>query len=112
MERIYLKKHQLVSGTTIFINDNLNVKNKHLAFNCRQLKKGTRYLACLQRMALFIYIKQNENSRPVIIINMNVLHMFPNFYDLSKEGNENHDTTRDQNAFVFSFSAECMERLW
>ena len=64
-----------------------------------------------------VYIKQNENSRPVIIINMNVLYMFPDFYDLSKEGNENHDTTRDQNAFFFlyisfTFSAECMERLW
>ena len=49
-----------------------------------------------------VYIKQNENSRPVVIINMNVLHMFRNFYDLSKEGNENHGTTGDQNVFVFS----------
>ena len=35
-----------------------------------------------------VYIKQNENSRPEVIININVLHnMFPNFDDLSKEGN-------------------------
>ena len=39
-----------------------------------------------------VYIKQNENSRPVVILNMNVLRdMFPNFYDLSKEGNENRE---------------------
>ena len=38
-----------------------------------------------------VYIKQNKNSRPVVILNMNVLHVFPNLYDLSKEGNENCD---------------------
>ena len=49
-----------------------------------------------------VCIKQNENSRSVIIVNMNVLHMFPNVYDLSKEGNENWDILGDQNAFVLS----------
>ena len=50
-----------------------------------------------------VYIKQNENSRSVIIVNMNVLHdMFPNIYDLSKEGNENWDILGDQNASVLS----------
>ena len=50
-----------------------------------------------------VYIKQNENSRPVVILNMNVLHdKFPNFYDLSKEGNKNHDMSEDQNASVLS----------
>ena len=39
LERIDLKKHQFVRGTRIFINKNLTVKNEHLAFNCRQLKK-------------------------------------------------------------------------
>ena len=34
---------------------------------------------------------------------MNVLHdMFPNVYDLSKEGNENWDILGDQNASVLS----------
>ena len=34
---------------------------------------------------------------------MNVLHdMFPNFYDLSKGGNENCDILGVQNASVFS----------
>ena len=43
-----------------------------------------------------VYIKQNENSRPVVIINMNVLHcMFFTFFDLSKESNENHDILGD-----------------
>ena len=42
-----------------------------------------------------VYIKQNENSRPVVILNMNVLHdKFPNFYDLSK-GNEYRDISGD-----------------
>ena len=32
---------------------------------------------------------------------MNVLHeMFPNFYDLSKEGNEDREILGDQNASV------------
>ena len=39
LERINIKKHQFVNGTKIFINENLTVKNEHLAFNCRQLKK-------------------------------------------------------------------------
>ena len=55
------------------------------------MKKGT------------VYTKQNENSRPVAILNMNVLHdMFSNFYDLNKEGNENCDISGDQNASVLS----------
>ena len=87
-------KKQFVSGTRIFINENLTLKNKHLAFNCRQLKKGTIYSAHLRRNAI-VYNKQNENSRPVVIQNMNALHdMFPNFYDLSKGGNENRDIRR------------------
>ena len=45
-----------------------------------------------------VYIKQNENSRPLVILNMNGLHdRFPNIYDLSKEGNENRDISGDQN---------------
>ena len=94
-KRIDLKKHQLVSGTRTFINENLTAKNKHLAFNCRQLKKGTFILHHIFDTFMknsTVYITQNENSRPVVILNMNVLHeMLPNFYDLSKEGNENRD---------------------
>ena len=34
---------------------------------------------------------------------MNVLHdRFPNFYDLSKEGNENRDISGDQNVSALS----------
>ena len=70
---------------------------------------------------------------------MNVLHdMFPNFYDLSKEGNENPEILGDKNASVLSHTKfhqgcsvvsvrmwgvclldlshslqnDCMERLW
>ena len=57
LERIDLKKHQFASGTKIFINENLTVKNEYLAFNCKQLKKGTIYLAHLRRMALLILNK-------------------------------------------------------
>ena len=57
LERMIWKKHQLVGGSRIFINENLTVKNKHLAFNCRQLKKGTINSAHLQRMAQFILKK-------------------------------------------------------
>ena len=97
-----MKKHQFVSGTRIFINENLSVKNKHLAFNCRQLKKRNYIFHTFTKNGT-VYIKQNENSRPVVILNMNVLHdMFPNFYDFSKEGNESCDISGDQNVSVLS----------
>ena len=106
LERIDLKKHQLVSGTRTFINENLTAKNKHLAFNCRQVKKGTFILHHIIGTFMkngTVYIKQNENSRPVVILNMNVLNeMLPNFYDLSKEGNENCDISGDQNVSALS----------
>ena len=44
LERIDLKKHHLVSGTRIFINENLTLKNEHLAFSYRQLKKNELYI--------------------------------------------------------------------
>ena len=85
LERIDLKKHHLVSVTRIFINENLTVKNEHLAFNCRQLKKGNYIFSTFTKNGT-VYVKQNENSRPVAILNMNVLHdMVPNFYDISKK---------------------------
>ena len=91
LERINLKKHHLVSGTRIFINENLTLKNEHLAFNCRQLKKKNYILGTFTKNGT-VYVKQNENSRLVTILNMKVLHdMLPNFYDMSKEGNENRD---------------------
>ena len=95
LERIDLKKHHLVSSTRIFINENLTVKNDHLAFNCRQLKKRNYIFGSFTKNGT-VYVKQNENSRPVAILNMNVLHdLFPNFYDMSKEGNENHNISGD-----------------
>ena len=73
-----------------------------MAFNCRQLKKRS-YIFDTFTKNDTVYIKQNENSRPEVIININVLHnMFPNFGDLSKEGNENLDILGDQNASVLS----------
>ena len=54
---LIFKKHQFESDTKIFINEDLTVKNEHLAFNCRQLKKGTMYLAHSERMAQFILNK-------------------------------------------------------
>ena len=64
-EIIDLKKHQFVSGTKIFINENLTVKNEHLAFNCRQLKKRNYIFSTFTKNST-VYIKQNENSRPVV----------------------------------------------
>ena len=102
LERIDLRKHHLVSGTRIFINENLTVKNEHLAFNCRQLKKRSYIFSTFTKNGI-VYAKQNENSRPVAILIMNVLHdMFPNFYDISKEGKENRDISGDQIAAALS----------
>ena len=68
------------------------VKNEHLDFICRQLNTFTKNCT--------VCIKQNEYSRPVVIVNMNknmnVLYMFLGFYDLSKEGNENCDILGNQ----------------
>ena len=73
-----------------------------MAFNCRQLKIRNHIFGTFTKNGT-VYIKQNKNSRPVAILNMNVLHdMFPNFYDISKEGNENRDTSGDQNASALS----------
>ena len=48
-------------------------------------------------------MKNNEISRPLVILNVNTLHdMFPNFYDLSKGGNENRDISGDQNISALS----------
>ena len=74
MGRIYLKKHQLKSGTKIFINENLTVKKEHLAFNYRQVKKKRNNIFGTFKKNGTVYIKQSENSGPVVIINMNVLH--------------------------------------
>ena len=102
LERIDLKKHHLVSGTRIFINENLTIKNEHLAFNCRQLKKRNYIFGTFTKNGT-VYIKQNENSRPLVILNMNVLNdRFPNLYELSKEGNENYDISGDQNVSALS----------
>ena len=102
LERIDLKKHHLVSGTRIFINENLTIKKEHLTFNCKQLKKRNYIFSTFTKNGT-VYIKQNENSRPLVILSMNVLHdMFPNLYDLSKEGNENRDISGDQNVSALS----------
>ena len=52
-----MKKHQFVSGTRIFINEDLTVKIVHLVFHYRQFKKGTIYLLHLRRIAQFILNK-------------------------------------------------------
>ena len=92
----------MVSGTRIFINENLTVKNEHLAFSCRQLKRRNYIFGTFTKNGT-VYVKQNENSWPVSILNMNVLHdMFPNFYDMSKEGNKNRDISGDENASALS----------
>ena len=102
LERIDLKKHYLVSGTRIFINENLTIKKEHLTFNCKQLKKRNYIFSTFTKNGT-VYIKQNENSRPLVILNMNGLHdRFPNIYDLSKEGNENRDISGDQNVSALS----------
>ena len=73
-----------------------------MAFNCKQLKKRN-YIFVIFTKNGTVYIKKNEISRPLVILNANVLHdMFPNFYDLSKGGNENRDISGDQNISALS----------
>ena len=60
LERIDLKKPHLVSGTRIFKKKELYIWHIYEEWHS--------------------YVKQNENSRSVVILDMNVLHdMFPNF---------------------------------
>ena len=97
-----MRKHQFGIGAKIFISENLTPKNGQFTLNCTQLKRRNLRLGTFTKSATF-YIKQNENSRSLIVINMPLLHdMFPNFYDLSKEDNEYRDISGDQNASVVS----------
>ena len=56
LERIDLKT-SVCKWHKDFFNENQTIKNKHLVFNCRQLKKRNYYLARLRGMGLFILNK-------------------------------------------------------
>ena len=77
-------------------------KNEHLASQSYTIKRSN-YIFVTFTMNGRVYIKQNQNSRSVVIPNMNVLHdMQTNFYNLTKEGKENRDKSGHQNASVLS----------
>ena len=59
LEKIDQRKHQFVSGTKIFITENLTAKNEHLAFNCRQLKKRN-HIFCTFTKNGTVYIKKRQ----------------------------------------------------
>ena len=97
LEKLYFRKHQFGSVIKIFIHANLRAKSEKLVFNCSQLNRRILIFGTFTKNDT-IYIKQNENSKPLIILNMTILYyILPNFYDLIKS-NENRDISRDQNA--------------
>ena len=98
LEKFYLRKHQFRSGTKIFTHENLRAKNEQLVFNCCQLNRRNLIFRMLTKNDT-IYIKQTENPKLLIILNMTILHdILTNFYDLIKKGIENRDKSGDQNA--------------
>ena len=73
-------KHQFGNSTKVFINENLTIKNEQLVFNCRQLKMKKHVFATFTKNGM-VYIKQNENSRPVLVTDILIFQeMFPEFY--------------------------------
>ena len=56
LEALNYSKHQFYSSTKVFINKNLTIRNKQIAFNCRQLieKQTNRYLLCFLKMVWYI----------------------------------------------------------
>ena len=58
---------------------------------------------------------ENENPRPLVITNVNVLHVFPNFYDLSKEDNENCNIKKPKYfclAIMLNLISAALLHLW
>ena len=73
-------KHQFGNSTKVFINENLTIKNEQLVFNCRQLKMKKQVFATFTKNGM-VYIKQNKNSRPVLVTDIIIFQeMFPEFY--------------------------------
>ena len=45
-----------------------------------------------------VYIKHNENSRPLLVTNISILHdMFPEFYNVCDETRQNQNISGYQN---------------
>ena len=58
----------------------MTIKNEQLVFNCRQLKMKKQVFAAFTKNGM-VYIKQNENSRPVLVTDILIFQeMFPEFY--------------------------------
>ena len=80
LEMLNYSKHQFGSSTKVFINENLTIRNEQPAFSCRQLKRKKQVFATFTKNDM-VYIKHNENSRPVLVADITILQdMFPEFY--------------------------------
>ena len=62
----------------------MTIRNEQLAFNCRQLKRKKQALATFTKNGM-VYIKRNENSRPVLVADITILQdMFLSFMFVMK----------------------------
>ena len=55
-------KRQWDSGTKVFINENLTIRNKLLAFNCRLLKRKKQVYATFTKMVWHIQAKWKHKT--------------------------------------------------
>ena len=87
-------KHALLNRKCL---QTLNYKKLPLAFNCRQLKRKKLVFAMFTKNGM-VYIKHNENSRPLLVTNISILRdMFPEFYNVCDETRENQNISGYQN---------------
>ena len=72
LETLNYSKHQFGSGKKVFKNENLTIRKEQLAFNCRHLKREKQVFATFAKNGM-IYIKHNENPRPVLVTDISIL---------------------------------------
>ena len=79
LQNLDKEKHSFSQNTKIFINENLAVMNKNIAFNGRKLKWSGLVHACFT-VDDIVCIKKSENSKPIKVFHMkNLYELFPDF---------------------------------
>ena len=94
LQNLDKEKHSFSQNTKVFINENLTVMNKNIAFNGRKLKWSGLVHACFTIDSI-VRIKKSENSKPLKVFHMKNLHeLFPDFY-FNVDENLFHDASQD-----------------
>ena len=99
LQNLDKEKHSFSQNTKVFINENLTVMNKNIAFNCRRLKWSGLVCACFTIDGT-VRIEKSENSKPLKVFHMKNLHeLFPDFnFDIDED--LFHDASQDPETFT------------